>query len=181
MGNWQRVALVGLVSMIVGLVWLATTRNVQSQPPPEAYTTPAVPQGQTYIGAKRCSACHFKQYSTWKKSKHGKDAWESVPTKYRGAPECLKCHVTAYGAASGYAAGTAPDVLQNLLGVTCEACHGPGSKHEALCKQYSSKTKLSPEEEKIAKDSIYKFLPQNVCVRCHLVQNHKDHPKYDKQ
>jgi hypothetical protein len=174
-------ALISVVVILTCLVYLATARHGQSQPPPEAYTPPAVPEGQTYTGAKRCSSCHYKQYTVWKKTKHGKDAWEKVPAKYRRDRECLKCHVTALGVKGGYAAGTAPEVLPHLLGVTCEACHGPGSKHEEICKQYSSKKKLSPEEDRIARGSIYKFLPQNVCVRCHIEQNHKEHPKYDKE
>jgi hypothetical protein len=181
MGRSKRVMLVGIAAGAVCLLWLVAARHVQSQPPPEKYTTPAVPEGQTYTGAKRCSACHFKEYMVWKKSKHGKEAWEGLSAKYRRDPECLKCHVTALGVAGGYAAGTAPEVVQNLVGVSCEACHGPGSKHETICKQYSTKKKLSPAEEKEARGSIYKFLPQNVCIRCHVEQNHKEHPKYDKQ
>jgi hypothetical protein len=180
MSQFRRVVLVGVVGGVFGLAWLAATRHVQSQPPPEAYTATAVPQGQSYVGTKRCSSCHFKQYTAWKKTKHCTEAWAKVPTKYRRDPECVKCHVTGYGVKSGYAAGTDPAVLQNLLGVTCEACHGPGSKHEAVCKKYSSKKKLDPAEEKEARGSIYKILPQNVCIRCHLEQNHKEHPKYDK-
>jgi hypothetical protein len=171
---------VGLAVGVMGVVLAVAARSGRSQPPPEAYTTPAVPQGQTYTGAKRCSACHFKQYMQWKKTKHGKDAWEKVPAKYQSDPQCLKCHVTGYGAAGGYAAGTAPEVLQNLLGTTCEACHGPGSVHEQIAKKYTTKKQLSPEEDKEVRGSVYKFLPQNVCVRCHLVQNHKEHPTYDK-
>ena len=29
--------------------------------------------------------------------------------------------------------------------------------------------------------TIYKVMPQNVCIRCHASQGHKEHPKYDKE
>jgi hypothetical protein len=117
---------------------------------------------------------------SWKKTKHAKEAWDSVPKKYQTDPECLKCHVTGYGVKGGYVGGTATEVLSNLLGTTCEACHGPGSKHEETAKKYANKKTLTAEEEKEVRGTIYKVLPENVCMRCHITQNHKDHPKYQK-
>ena len=104
-----------------------------------------------------------------------------MPVKYQSDPECLKCHVTGYGAAGGYAAGTSPEVLRELLGTTCEACHGPGSEHVKIAKPFVNVKKLSPEQEKAVRDSIYKIQPNNVCVRCHVTpQGHQEHPKYEK-
>ncbi len=134
-----------------------------------AETEPAPPEGQTYTGAKRCSSCHFEQYMSWKKTKHAKEAFEVVPAKYRSDAKCMKCHATGVGAATGYK--TAAD--ENLAGTTCEACHGPGSEHEKVAKQFAEKKKLTPAEEKVARDSIYKMLPKNVCLECHSVQAHK--------
>jgi hypothetical protein len=174
----------GVAAGIAGLAWLAAAERLSSQATAAGAAATAaatVPAGQTYTGAKRCAACHFKQHANWKKSKHATGAWENLPAKYRRDAECLKCHVTGYGVAGGYAAGTPTDVLQNLLGVGCEACHGPGSKHEEICKKFSATKKLSPEEEREAKGSIYDVLPKNVCIKCHIEQNHKEHPKYDKQ
>jgi len=151
-----------------------------AQPPAEEVAEPAPPAGQTYTGSKRCSSCHFKQYMSWKKTKHF-TALTNMPAKYQGDAECLKCHVTAYGIPGGYAGGSAPELLQNLLGVTCEACHGPGSKHEEVAKQFANKKTLAPDEEKAARDSIWKVIPGNICSRCHISQGHKEHPKYDKQ
>ncbi len=174
----------GAVVVILGwAVWMlgVTPHSAPAQPPEEqAAPEPAPPTGQTYVGVKRCSSCHFKQYTAWKKTKHA-TAFTEMPTKYQADPECMKCHVTAYGHEGGYAAGATPDLLQNLLGVTCEACHGPGSKHEEACKPFLNVKKLSPEQEKIARDSIYKVLPGNICARCHLTQGHHEHPKYEKQ
>jgi hypothetical protein len=176
----KRFALVGIAVAVACIVGFLAVNNGQSQPPAEPYTPPAVPKGQTYTGAKRCASCHFKQHMSWKKTKHATDAWSKVAAKYQKDPACLKCHVTGYGAEGGYVAGTDAAILSNLVGVSCEACHGPGSKHEEICKKYATKKKLSADEEKEARGSIYKFLPDNVCVRCHGTPGHKDHPKYDK-
>jgi hypothetical protein len=165
-----------IVVLFITLTVLAIKADSQS---PEAKgPEPAPPAGQTYVGSKACSACHFKQFMSWKKTKHAKDAWEKVPGKYRTTPECLKCHATGYGKPGGF------QNLQStadLTGTTCEACHGPGSEHAKICKAFLGKKTLSPEEEKTARDSIYKIQPNNVCVNCHWAQAHKEHPPYDKQ
>jgi len=161
----------------LGVVVVAT--DVNSQPPPvESAAEPAPPAGQTYTGSKQCASCHFKQFMAWKKTKHAKDAWEKVPEKYRADAKCVNCHTTGYGQATGFKdAESSP----NLVGTACEACHGPGSEHEKVAKQFAEKKKLSAEEEKAVRDSIYKVLPHNVCVSCHSSQGHKEHPKYDKE
>jgi hypothetical protein len=161
----------------VGVLGIAGQR-VQSQPPatPVADVTP--PADQTYIGAKLCSACHFKQYMAWKKTKHATDAFTKVPAKYKADASCLACHSTGFGAATGFKDEAS---TPNLAGTSCEACHGPGSKHAEIAKQFTNKTKLEPEEEKQVRGSIYKVLPQNVCMRCHASQVHKVHPAYDKE
>jgi hypothetical protein len=166
-----------VAALVVG--WMFVSGTVHSQPPPpkDAVAEPAAPTGQTYIGLTRCGSCHFKQLMSWKKTKHAKEAWESVPAKYRASAECLPCHTTGYGQPTGFKDEASSP---KLVGTTCEACHGPGSKHEEVCKQHTNK-KLTPDEEKIARDSIYKVLPQNVCVSCHASKGHKEHPKYDKE
>ena len=167
----------GIAVLATALLFVST---VNSQPPQakDATPNPAGLTGQTYTGVKKCSACHFKQYISWKKTGHAKEAWESVPAKYRTAADCLACHSTGYGRPTGFKDEAS---TPNLTGTTCEACHGPGSKHEEACKPFLNKKKLSPEEEKIARDSIWKVIPRNVCVACHITKGHKEHPKYEQQ
>jgi hypothetical protein len=170
-------AILGIVAVMTLMLSVIVVQNVQSQPPavPVAAVTP--PADQNYIGATACGSCHFKQLMTWKKTKHAKEAFENLPEKYKADPECLKCHSTGYGAPTGFKdIATTP----KLAGTSCEACHGPGSKHEEVAKKYSTKKKLEPEEEKEVRGSIYRVLPQNVCMRCHVSQVHGEHPKYDK-
>jgi len=105
---------------------------------------------------------------SWKKTKHSK-AFEVLTAKYQSDEKCLKCHTTGYDKATGYK--TAAD--EALAGVTCENCHGPGSKHEEVAQPFAKVKELTPEQEKMIRDSIWKMLPQNVCVTCHSVQAHK--------
>ena len=105
-------------------------------PPPNA----AERKEHKYVGAAQCGSCHKgemmgHQYSVWRMSPHAR-AWSvlSTPAAYQqaakkgisgdpqSAPECLKCHSTAFGAAH-----TASSTVDE--GVTCEACHGPGSDY----------------------------------------------------
>jgi len=129
---------------------------------------PAPPADQQYIGAKKCSSCHFDQYLKWRPTKHAK-SFDLLPAKYQADANCLKCHTTGFGHPTGFK--TVADV--DLKGTSCEVCHGPGSKHAELSKQFANQ-KPTPEQEKIARDSIWKMIPQNICVSCHVIQGHHD-------
>jgi hypothetical protein len=157
-------AVVGGAAALV-LAMASAAHGQQAQP---AAPEPAPPADQHYIGTKKCAACHFDQFLKWRGTKHAK-AFEVLTAKYESDAKCLKCHTTGYGEATGFK--TAADV--DLKGVSCESCHGPGSKHEELSKPFAN-AKPTPEQEKIARDSIWKMLPQNVCVTCHMVQGHHE-------
>lgn len=179
LSQWAYVATVCALVGVGVLTAMGVFNSASAQPPiKDAAADPAPPEGQTYTGAKKCSSCHFKQYTAWKKSKHATDAWDKLPEKYQADPECINCHATGYGQETGFKdAASSP----NLKGTSCEACHGPGSEHEKVCKKYKDVKKLSPEQDKEARDSIYRILPGNICSRCHTSQGHKEHPKYDKE
>ncbi len=104
---------------------------------------PAKPAaGNKYIGADKCKSCHASevsgnQHGQWLATKHAK-AFETLATDAaktlakakniedpQKADACFKCHVTAFGVAA--------DMLkakpEQLHGVQCEACHGPGEQH----------------------------------------------------
>ena len=167
----------GVVVLVVACTLVATT--VQSQPPAAKESAEkAVPPDQDYVGAKACSSCHFKQYTTWKKTKHAKEAWESLPAKYRTATECLPCHSTGYGRPTGFKDFESTPAL---AGTACEACHGPGGTHAKSNKQFLGKKQLTDEEKKVARSTIHRVLPGNSCGACHIVTGHKQHPAYDKE
>ncbi len=84
-----------------------------------------------FIGAKGCNHCHAKAkngriYEQWQETPHAK-AFDSLGEADRENEACLGCHTTGYG--RPIAAGTTADQLH---GVQCEACHGPGSKYKAM-------------------------------------------------
>jgi len=140
---------------------------------------PAPPTGQCYTGTKPCASCHYQQFRTWRPTSHAASL-VGMPAKYVNDGECLKCHLTGFGAPCGYTTGSSPSVFCNLSSVTCEACHGPGSKHVACAKTFISSPPLGPDLEKMVRGTIYQNPPGSVCVRCHPSQSHKAHPEYDK-
>ena len=136
--------------------------------------------GATYVGEKACKKCHFGQHRTWKKIKHAQ-AWTGLE-KYLAAEhggadrkdaegrQCISCHVTGYGQAAHDGFKSVAD-SPHLLGVQCEACHGPGSKHiEAGTKVRAEKRKSFNKDEK-----TYTTLRTANCANCH--NPHKTHEK----
>jgi hypothetical protein len=128
--------------------------------------------GPKYEGVKVCKLCHMKrsigsQYKAWTKQKHAK-AFETLKSEEAKkvaekagvteapdkAPQCLKCHVTAYGLPKDrYGEGYSMEE-----GVECEQCHGPG-QHFA-----------EPENGKhAAEGQIHPTV--EVCKKCHNPEN----------
>ena len=110
-----------------------------------------------YVGAKKCKMCHNKdakgaQYKQWAASVHAK-AMESLNADEAKDPSCLKCHST-HGSVN-------PDLILTLKvaeGVSCESCHGPGSK-------YFPSGVMKNREKSIAKGLIVP--DEKVCTKCH--------------
>ncbi|MFC1605098.1 SUMF1/EgtB/PvdO family nonheme iron enzyme, partial [Planctomycetota bacterium] len=109
-------------------------------------------KGATYAGVKKCKSCHFKRWNTWRKTNMAK-AFDSLKpgvkseekTKLKFDPNkdytkdatCLRCHTSGYGIPGGYIVPADGDAdakkqAEDNAGVTCEACHGPGSKANAV-------------------------------------------------
>lgn len=130
---------------------------------------PAPPAGQQYVGVKQCASCHFEQFMKWKGTKHA-TSFDLLPAQYQTDANCLPCHTTGFGTPTGFQTAAASG---DLKGTTCEACHGPGSKHAEIAKQFANQ-KLTPDQEKVVRDSIWKVMPNNVCIDCHKVQGHHE-------
>jgi hypothetical protein len=116
-----------LTAGLVGVLILAA--GVTGQEPAAGEAN----DGATYIGAKGCMKCHIKDHKSWKKMKHAQ-AWDNLPEKYRDPAQkdeqgraCVSCHTTGHGAPGGFVDLASSE---HLVGVQCEACHGPGSKHK---------------------------------------------------
>ena len=96
-----------------------------------------------YVGAKKCKSCHIKQYKSWEQThmaqsfevlkpgirpEEKKKAGLDPAADYSTDPECLPCHTTGYGRPGGF---ESLEATPALVGVQCEACHGPGSEYLA--------------------------------------------------
>jgi hypothetical protein len=171
MGKATRVGFVVGIVIVTGAVLtgaLVTTHPSPVQAVAVAAEKSTPPVDQTYVGVKDCASCHEKAFEAWEKTGHSR-AFGMLTEKYEKDPKCLKCHTTGYGTPTGYKDESTPD----LKGITCETCHGPGSKHSEICKAFGDK-KLSEEEEDLAKHSIWEVLPKNVCIKCHTRMAHEE-------
>ncbi len=135
-----------------------------------------------YVGVAVCAPCHKgekkgKMFEIWQASKHAK-AYETLKTEQakkvaeakgikvppHEAPECLKCHVTGYGAPK-------EAFLERFKiedGVQCEACHGPGSDYKTL--------KVMQNREEAIKNGLVLVLVEDgsaekLCKTCHNEQS----------
>lgn len=126
-------------------------------------------EGASYVGEKTCKKCHMKQHRSWRKMKHH-DAFKNLPVKHHGdknddGKECISCHVTGYGQADRGGFKSIAE-SEGLLGVQCEACHGPGSNHvKAASKVTDEKRDFKPGEKK--------FIVRKTknCTNCHNPHN----------
>jgi hypothetical protein len=153
----------------------------------------------TYVGDKTCMKCHFVEHKSWKKTSMAKSMKTLAPTTeaedkalfdkkkaasldpakdYTTDAKCLKCHTTGYGA-DGYpalAADATPTAEQTAAmtlnaGVTCEACHGPGSlyvKHKTAELEKNKDAKFTAEA--LAPMGLVKP-DEKVCAGCHNAES----------
>ena len=125
-----------------------------------------------YVGADKCKTCHKaekngQQYKIWSESNHAK-AYKDLKSKNAAeklkaagvtdisdatkAEACLKCHSTAFGKKN---ISKTFDIEE---GVTCEACHGPGSLYK----------KMNTMKDQKAAVAAGLILPtEETCVPCH--------------
>jgi len=169
--NKQKGWLFILTFALVAVLLLTSTREFTTAQEPLAQP----PEGQTYVGSRECASCHFDQFMSWRSTPHAK-GFEILPEKYRADAACLKCHSTGHGQASGF---TSLAATPNLVGTSCESCHGPGSKHGEVAKSFGQ-NQLNEQQQAYVRSTIHRLLPKNVCVECHAAQSHKAHPNYDK-
>lgn len=122
-------------------------RNLAEQ---EAAPAPPPPANPPYVGAQACGTCHPEELRQWSQSDHAR-ALASLARKRQDLnPECVRCHVTAFGEPGGYAPGATGGV--DLANVQCEACHGFGREHRG-------------------KGRIRASVSEAVCRRCHSTEN----------
>lgn len=138
-------------------------------------------QPATYVGAAKCKNCHNTKekgeiYDKWAAHPHAK-AMETLAgdkakefgaaravAEPQKAPECLKCHQTAFGLDEKLVDKKFP----KELGVQCETCHGPGSKHVKARMTAAAKGEGKGEAGPLAIPSGEMSLPNEaLCKTCH--------------
>jgi hypothetical protein len=153
-------------------------------------------KGATYIGVKKCKSCHFKRWNTWRKTNMAK-AFDSLKpgvkseekTKLKFDPNkdytkdatCLSCHVCGYGIPGGYivpAEGDAEAKKQAAgnVGVTCEACHGPGSKATIVLEEIKENKRTYKFAELLA--AGFHKAEARSCIKCHNASDPGKEPGY---
>lgn len=131
---------------------------------------PTEAKSNEYVGADRCTSCHYKQHKGWEATAHA-SAWKTLATADEKAvarmagllkievkghasetDACVECHVTGFRLTGGYPAA---DSARNagLQNVTCESCHGPGGRHVTA--------RLAEKKKMINRGS------ENMCRSCH--------------
>ncbi len=88
--------------------------------------------------------------------------WE--PGDYNFETKCLVCH-------TGHPSDLGEIVREDTFGVTCEACHGPGSEYTKLAnhQQPSWRTRTTAEKMRLGmRDLSSPSHCANVCLSCHL-------------
>lgn len=122
-------------------------------------------QSPTYVGSKACGVCHKtksqgRQLPIWEESGHsrsrvalsGESARRMADDAARNAA-CLSCHAPLWE--------KEPRFMEE--GVTCEACHGPGSVYKSI--------RLMSDREEAAKNGLIVFKDAEaiklLCLKCH--------------
>ncbi len=130
-----------------------------------------------YISAKKCKACHMKQFKSWSETKMA-TSFENLKAGVKAAekkkagledkdyttdPKCLKCHTTGYGKGGFVSMEKTPD----LAGVQCEGCHGAGGDFNQIMK----KNKEFPLAEVKAAGLIIPSEDEKGCMVCHAADS----------
>jgi hypothetical protein len=120
-----------------------------------------------FAGRTQCIVCHNAPYLSWTRTAHTFAYVALAEKNQHYNPDCLPCHVTAYGEPDGFV-----DVRQtaHLVSVQCEACHGPARAH---VKALTEMSRPGPDglPKKISRSDNYPHLAvdtsETVCRKCH--------------
>lgn len=82
----------------------------------------------TYSGNLKCRSCHRDFFMGRKKDAHVYTFRKHLAKNFANEPSCLGCHSTGFGVPSGFVDTKSTAKLKDI---SCEGCHGPGSKHNA--------------------------------------------------
>lgn len=164
--------------------WLTPGSDVR------AFTFPHE-SGLQFVGAKACAECHASAYEVWEGTNHAnataslrdgrpEEKGEWIDRTYD--PECLCCHATGWDASGAipYTDGFIDEqTTPHLLGNQCENCHGPGSDHVKLEKEFKAKGGAPSAAITASRKAVHVSkanAEKKVCLKCHDFDNS---PKFD--
>ncbi|MBN1593401.1 MAG: cytochrome c family protein [Candidatus Coatesbacteria bacterium] len=125
----------------------------------DASAKPLAPPGNShYIGPNECRTCHLEQYDSWQKTAHARSLNVLIDKGKSNSPDCLRCHTTGFGEASGFGDDEASPLL---AAVTCEACHGPGSEHASIRKSGGA------DDGEYGEVNCSQCSMARICIICH--------------
>ncbi|MEM8962507.1 MAG: multiheme c-type cytochrome [Acidobacteriota bacterium] len=84
-------------------------------------------QTTEWVGVESCTSCHQAQHQQWSQTSHATAFQTLVKRRRQYYPNCVECHVTGFDLANGFR--MAQGASSPWLGIQCEMCHGPASKH----------------------------------------------------
>jgi hypothetical protein len=147
-----------------------------------AFAFAAAAEEPPYEGRKKCSSCHKSQIQSWQKTAHGQafkslEEGEKTEAKKRAGldpdkdytedKKCVGCHTTGFGFEDGY---DIDDPSTYLVNVTCESCHGPGSKyqfiHREAAERFESQKETKPRQDLVDAGEEFHFVER--CNACHM-------------
>lgn len=148
-----------------------------------AYSSIANAKRAIYTGNLGCK-CHKPNQDDWAKSRHGlafqtlvlkgrtkyvSDALAKLkldPGKdYSTDKICLQCHTVGFEEPGGYEDA---DSSEDLRGVGCENCHGPGSEYRFIHKKKGDdEGNLYTRAEVKAAGQIFPMEDSQICKKCH--------------
>jgi Cytochrome c554 and c-prime len=134
-----------------------------------------------FAGVKSCKECHPTAYKIWKNSKHAEatQALVKADPPRIADPECISCHVTGWNPQEFFPYTTGFVSLAStpqLAGNTCENCHGPAAAHVAA---ENGKDSAKKEKLRAAVRVTKAQAEQNICIRCHDLDNSPNFSKTD--
>lgn len=118
-----------------------------------------------YFGnnAKVCKACHKEQVLAWEQWAMA-GSWDKLCEEEQLNPNCIKCHVTGYGEPGGFVSF---EETPTLVGITCEACHGPAGAH----------MKVPPKDLEGRRGSMSRPDEAN-CLQCHIEEGNPNFKEF---
>lgn len=117
-----------------------------------------------YVGdpEKNCALCHKEAVAAWKKWPMAK-AWDRIKDEKK-KDACVKCHVTGMGQPGGFVSF---EKTPKLVGVQCEACHGPAGAHMKV-----------PLTDKAKKKSTMREPDEATCKKCHTKEGNPNFKEF---